>query len=104
MTDQSAPKKSSISTANVKQKSKGFSPVWIIPIVAALVGGWMVFQNLLEENALVEVTFKSAAGIEAGKTLVKVRDIVVGKVVNVDFTSDLGVVKVMLEFDGIGPE
>ena len=104
MTDQPAQKKSSISTANVKQKSKGFSPVWIIPIVAAIVGGWMVFQSFLEESARVEVTFKSAAGIEAGKTLVKVRDIVVGKVIDVDFTEDLGVVRVVLEFDGIGPE
>ena len=104
MTDQSAPKQSKISTANVKQKSRGISPVWVIPIVAALVGGWMVFQSVLEENAQVEVTFKSAAGIEAGKTLVKVRDIVVGKVINVEFTDNLGVVRVVIEFDGIGPE
>jgi len=103
MTDQPTQSGAEISTANVKQKSKGFSPVWVIPIVAALVGGWMVFQNLLEENAKIEVTFKSAAGIEAGKTLVKVRDIVVGKVTDVKFTSDLGVVKVSMEFEGISP-
>jgi paraquat-inducible protein B len=104
MTDQAAPSKAGISTADVKQKSKGFSPVWVIPIVAALVGGWMVFQNLVQENAKIQVTFKSAAGIEAGKTLVKVRDIVVGKVTDVNFTKDLGVVKVMMEFEGIGSE
>ena len=104
MTDQPATSKSRVSTANVKQKSKGFSPVWVIPIVAALVGGWMVFQNLIEENAKIEVTFKSAAGIEAGKTLLKVRDIVVGKVTAVEFTKDLGVIKVAMEFEGIGPE
>jgi paraquat-inducible protein B len=104
MTDQPAASKPKISTANVKQKSKGFSPVWVIPIVAALVGGWMVFQNLLEENARVEVTFKSAAGLEAGKTVVKLRDIVIGQVTGVEFTKDLGVVKVEMEFDGIGPE
>ena len=104
MTDQPTPEKSRISTANVKQKSKGFSPVWVIPIVAALVGGWMVFQNLVEENAKIEVSFKSAASIEAGKTLVKVRDIVVGKVTDVKFSSDLGAVKVLMEFEGIGPE
>ena len=46
MTDQPASSSDKISTANVKQKSKGFSPVWVIPIVAALVGGWMVFENL----------------------------------------------------------
>ena len=50
MTDQAESPKPKISIANVKKKSKGFSPVWVIPIVAALVGGWMVFQNLLEEK------------------------------------------------------
>ncbi|NOR20632.1 MAG: MCE family protein [Xanthomonadales bacterium] len=104
MTDQPTPAKSRISTADVKQKSKGFSPVWVIPIIAALVGGWMVFQNLPEENAKIEVTFKSAAGLEAGKTQVKVRDIVVGKVTDVDFSKDLGVVNVEMEFEGICPE
>ena len=90
MTDQAESSKPKISTANVKQKSKGFSPVWVIPIVAALVGGWMVFQNLLEENAKIEVTFKTAAGLQAGKTVVKLRDIVIGKVTDVDFTSRPG--------------
>jgi paraquat-inducible protein B len=104
MTDQAAPSKAGVSTANVKHKSKGFSPVWVIPVVAALVGGWMVFQSVLEENAKIEVTFKSAAGIEAGKTLVKVRDIVVGKVTDVEFSKDLGVINVAMEFEGIGPE
>jgi paraquat-inducible protein B len=41
MTDQAAPSKADVSTANVKRKSRGFSPVWVIPIIAALVGGWM---------------------------------------------------------------
>ena len=104
MTDQAAPSKAGVSTANVKRKSKGFSPVWVIPIIAALVGGWMVFQSVLEENAKIEVTFKSAAGLEAGKTLVKVRDIVVGKVTDVDFSKDLGLVNVEMEFEGIGPK
>ena len=78
MTDQAESPKPKISIANVKKKSKGFSPVWVIPIVAALVGGWMVFQSLLEENARIEVTFKTAAGLQAGKTVVKLRDIVIG--------------------------
>ena len=103
MTDQPTPAKSRISTANVKHKSKGFSPVWVIPIVAALVGGWMVFQNLLQENAKIEVTFKSAAGLVAGKSVVKLRDIVIGKVTDVDFTKDLGDIKVSIEFEGIDP-
>ena len=104
MTDEPTQSDTDISTANVKQKSKGFSAIWIIPLVAALIGGWMVFQNLLQDTAKIEVTFKDAAGLEAGKTVVKVRDIVVGKVTEIHFTKDLGVARVVIEFDGIPPE
>jgi len=104
MTDQPTQPGAEISTADVKQKSKGFSAIWVIPIVAALIGGWMVFQTLLHEKAKIEVTFKNASGIEAGKTLVKLRDIVIGKVTEVSFTKDLGVVRVAIEFDNIPPE
>ena len=88
MTDEPTQSDTDISTANVKQKSKGFSAIWIIPLVAALIGGWMVFQNLLQDTAKIEVTFKDAAGLEAGKTVVKVRDIVIGKVTEIHFTKE----------------
>lgn len=101
MTDQPTQSDSAIATADVKHKSKGFSAIWVIPIVAAVIGGWMVFQNLLQEKPVVEVTFKNAAGIEAGKTLVKLRDITIGKVTKVEFAKDLGVIRVTLEFEGI---
>ena len=101
MTDTPTQSTARISTANVKNKSKRFSGIWIIPIVAAVIGGWMVFQNLLQEKPVVEVTFKNAAGIQAGKTLVKLRDITIGKVTKIKFAQDLGQVQVTLEFDGI---
>ena len=104
MTEQSTQSGSAIATADVKHKSKGFSPIWVIPILAAVIGGWMVFQNLLQEKPVVEVTFKNAAGIEAGKTLVKLRDITIGKVTKVEFAKDLGVIRVTLEFNGIKAE
>jgi paraquat-inducible protein B len=101
MTDTPTQSTARISTADVKHKSKGFSAIWVIPIVAAVIGGWMVFQNLLQDEPVVEVTFKNAAGIEAGKTLVKLRDITIGKVTKVEFTKDLGTIRVTLEFEGI---
>ena len=101
MTEPPAQSPEQIATANVKQKSKGFSPVWIIPIIAVLVGGWMVFKNALDENTVIEVTFKDASGIEADKTVVKLRDVVIGKVTAVNFSKDLSNVKVMLLFEDV---
>ena len=101
MTDQPTQPGAEVATANVKQKSKAFSVVWVIPIVAALVGGWMVFQKLLEDKPVITVTFKNASGIEAGKTVVKFRDIVVGKVTDVSFAKGLGKIDVVLEFKDV---
>ncbi len=98
MTDQPTQSGAEVATANVNQKSKGFSAVWIIPVVAALVGGWMVFQTLLENKPVATVTFKNAAGIEAGKTVVKFHDIVIGKVTDVKFNKGLGDISVVMEF------
>jgi paraquat-inducible protein B len=99
MTDQPTQPGAEVATANVKQKSKGFSAVWVIPIVAALVGGWMVFQTLLEEKPVATVTFQNAAGIEAGKTVVKFHDIVIGKVTHINFTKGMGDVEIVMEFE-----
>ncbi|MGB5326736.1 MAG: MlaD family protein [Gammaproteobacteria bacterium] len=101
MTDETTRSTAEIATADVKRKSKGISVVWVIPVIAALIGGWMVFQNLLEEKPVVTVTFKNAAGLVAGKTLVKYRDIVVGKVTEMKFTKGLGEIEVVLQFDDV---
>jgi len=101
MSEQSTPASAELSTANVKQKSRKVSPVWFIPIIAAIIGGWMVFQKALEEKLVVEVTFKNASGIEAGKTVVKLRNITLGKVTKVDFTKDLTSITVTIEFKNI---
>jgi len=104
MTDETTQSTTRVATANVKQKSKGFSPVWVIPIVAALLGGWMVFQNLLEEKLTVTVKFKDAGGLVKDKTLVKYRDIVVGKVTDVHIEHGAGDINVVLQFDDVDPE
>ena len=101
MTDQPAPSTPAVATANVKQKSKGLNPVWFVPVIALLVGGWMVFKSALNENTQIVVTFKDATGIEAGKTPVKLRDIEVGKVTAVDISNDLATISVTMEFPNI---
>ena len=104
MTDEATRSTAEIATASVKHKSRGISVVWVIPVIAALIGGWMVFQNLLDEKLNVTVKFKDAAGIEAGKTLVKFRDVVVGKVISVEITGGAGDIEVQLQFDDVEPE
>jgi len=105
MTDEKAKKISDeIPKAKLKTRENFISPVWVIPIVAALMGGWLVFKGAIEKNVFVEVTFKSAAGLEAGKTPVKLRNVKVGELTEVKFSEDLSEVIVVMELTGVSKE
>ena len=90
-----------IPDAQLKPKGRGISAVWVIPIIAALIGGWLVFKNIIKEEVVVEVAFENAAGLEAGKTAVKLRNITIGKVKDVKFSPDLLKVVAFIEFQGV---
>ncbi len=80
-----------------QEKKKGISTVWIVPIVALVIGGWLFFQSWSQKGPEIVINFKSAAGIEAGKTVIKYKDVVVGQVKKVTFTKDLRSVEVIAE-------
>ena len=84
--------------AVVESKSR-FSIIWIVPITAALIGGWLVYKAQVEKGPTVSVTFSSAQGVEAGKTKVKYKDVVVGQVDTVHLSDDLKKVTFKLALD-----
>jgi len=67
----------------------GVSVVWIVPIIAAALGGTVAWQSLANRGPLVEISFEEAKGIKAGKTEIKHKDVVIGVVEDVAFASDL---------------
>jgi len=79
------------------KKKGGFSIVWIIPIVAALVGGWLAYKTISEKGPTITITFEEGAGLEAGKTKIKYKSIEVGIVKNVDIIPDLSGIVVTAE-------
>lgn len=74
-------------TAKPKKKMR-FSVVWIIPILAALVGLGIAIQQILSQGPTITITFKQAEGVEAGKTLVKYKDVSIGRVETVELSKD----------------
>ena len=60
-----------------------------MPIVAAAIGIWLAVTTVMSKGPLVDVTFITADGLEAGKTKVKYRDVDVGLVEAVHVTPDL---------------
>ncbi|MBP2676050.1 MAG: Mammalian cell entry related domain protein, partial [Deltaproteobacteria bacterium] len=73
--------------------------VWIIPIVAALVGIGIAVQRYLSEGPEIRITFQAGEGIEAGKTAVKYKDIEIGKVTKLSLTSDRSKILVIAEME-----
>ncbi len=71
----------------VKARS-GPSLVWLIPLVAALIGGWLVVKTLSEQGPRITVTFETAEGIEAGKTRIKYKNLDIGVVESIEFSDD----------------
>jgi paraquat-inducible protein B len=66
-----------------------FQVVWLIPIVSALIGGWIAVKAVLDRGPVVTITFQNAEGLEAGKTKLKYKDVEIGLVKSVSLTPDL---------------
>ncbi len=77
--------------ADISQRRK-ISGIWLIPLLALVLGVYMVAQKWVNEGPEVEIAFKTADGLVQGKTQVKYRNV------------DMGVVKAVRlndAFDGV---
>ena len=79
------------------KKKGGFSIVWIIPIVAALVGGWLAYKTISEKGPTITITFEDGGGLEVDKTEIKYKAVEIGKVQSVHVIPDLSGVIVTAE-------
>ncbi len=81
----------------VKKRRSSPQLVWVIPIVAALIGGWLAVKTILEKGPTITITFKTAEGLEAGKTKVKYKNVDVGEVKAIKLSKDRQGVVVIVE-------
>jgi paraquat-inducible protein B len=72
----------------VPRRRWALSLVWIIPIVAALVGGWVALHYVLSKGPTITIRFASAEGVEAGRTKVRYKDVDIGTVRNIGISED----------------
>ncbi|MES1939446.1 paraquat-inducible protein B, partial [Salinisphaera sp. T5B8] len=69
-------------------RRRRISPVWLIPVGAALIGLWLIYQNVMSRGPEITLALDTAEGLEAGKTLVKVRSVEVGHLESVRLADD----------------
>ena len=78
----------SMPTAVVLDRAR-LSIVWLIPMVAAVVGLYLAYTAWMEKGTTITITFESAEGLEAGKTKLKYKQVDIGIVDSVELTDDL---------------
>jgi paraquat-inducible protein B len=71
------------------KKRHSIQLVWLIPIIAALVGGTLAIKTYLQKGPTITITFKTGEGLEAGKTKIKFKDVEIGVVKEVVIAQDL---------------
>jgi paraquat-inducible protein B len=86
------------STPDEKPK-KGISIIWFIPILALIIGGWMIYQQWQSQGLIVTVSFESAEGLEAGKTRVKSRNVDIGTLKDIYFNEQRTKIIASIEID-----
>ncbi|KPK58970.1 MAG: MlaD family protein [Gammaproteobacteria bacterium] len=88
MNEKTEPGSPAVAEAAIGEKPK-FSLVWVVPIVAAIIGAWLVYKAITEEGPTITIVFETGEGLTAGKTKVKYRSVEVGTVENVELSKDL---------------
>jgi len=87
MTDQPLP------LPDVDAQSRSFwrnlSVVWLVPLLALVVALGIAWQAYTDRGSLVEIHFENGAGVQAGETTLRYRDVVIGEVERVHFSEDL---------------
>ncbi len=87
-----------VASPKIEHRS-GISMVWIIPIITALVGGWLIVKTLSEQGPVATVSFLTADGIEVGTTRIKYKNVNIGVIEGMEFSEDFSHVILSARFN-----
>ena len=84
--------------AKIKRQPR-VSMIWIVPLAAAIVGGWLVFKYVRQMGPVISIQFSDGNEIKANQTTLRYRGVRVGEVLSVKLTHDLEHVEVRARLD-----
>jgi len=85
-----------VGAASVRHRRR-FPLVWLVPIVTALIAGWLAWDAFSKRGPTITVSFDTASGLTAGQSQLKYRNVVMGTVQSITIAPDLSKVLVTIE-------
>jgi paraquat-inducible protein B len=64
------------------------SLIWLVPVIAVVIGASLVVNAWRAAGPRVTITFETALGLEVGKTLVKYRNVTIGHITAISVSTD----------------
>ncbi|WP_026042531.1 PqiB family protein [Pantoea sp. A4] len=74
-------------SANVRNKRK-VSPFWLLPVIAMLIAGWLLWTNYQDRGTVITINFQTADGIVPGRTPIRYQGVEVGTVQGIVLSDD----------------
>jgi paraquat-inducible protein B len=71
-----------LQTATVRRRRR-IPLVWIIPLLTGLIAAWLAWDTYSKRGPTITVSFESAAGLTAGQSQLKYKNVVMGTVSNI---------------------
>ncbi|WP_169546049.1 PqiB family protein [Sneathiella aquimaris] len=80
----------------VKKGYAGLMSIWLVPLIAIAVAGWLVVKTVSEKGPEISISLQTARGMEAGKTPLKYKDVVIGIVDRIEIPDEESDVRVIV--------
>ena len=77
-------------------RASTFSLIWVVPLIAIAIGGWMGFRELSDRGPRITIDFADGSGVEAGRTVLEYKGVAAGTVEAVELKPGLGGVGIRL--------
>lgn len=83
----------STTEAQIKNKRR-ISPFWLLPFIALMIAGWLIWDSYQDRGNTITIDFMSADGIVPGRTPVRYQGVEVGTVQDISLSDDLRKIEV----------
>jgi paraquat-inducible protein B len=70
------------------RRSRHVPIIWIVPLLAVVIGAWLAWDTLSQEGPTVTISFESGEGLQAGQSQLKYKEIVFGTVKSLALNPD----------------